>query len=450
MYNSLIVPDLRMMLAEDDQFALREFGEVLYPAVAAEVLESMEPDEVWRVLEHSPLQRQVEIFQFFTLPKQVALVEAVDRKRLSRLLEEMAADDRVDLLGRLDPERVERLLPLIAQAERNDIRKLLSYDENSAGSIMTTEYASLPEDITVREALDRLRRQAPDRETIYYIYIVDEARRLLGLISLRELILASPNTVLSDIMRRDIISVSVQDDKEDVAQQLARYDFIAIPVVDRGNQLVGIVTHDDILDVLQEEATEDAHRLGAVEPLEDSYLQTPMATIAWKRGVWLLFLSVVALVTAKVLEGYKDVSAQYDWMLLFLPLVLASGGNTGSQSATLVIRTIALGELLPRERLVMAKRELIMGLFLGGSLATVGFTAAAFWFQLGFAQAAVVGITVLLVVVMGSVAGAMLPVIFKSLGMDPALMSNPLIAALVDVLGVVIYYTVTAVVLSRG
>ena len=448
MYNSLIVPDLRLMLREGDAIGLRQFGEYLHPAVVAEVLGSMEPEEVWQVLSFSDLNLQVEIFQFFTIPQQLELVEIVDRTRLSRLLEEMAADDRDDLLGRLDPDIVERLLPLIAQAERNDIRKLLSYEENSAGSIMTTEYSSLSEDMTVTEGLAQLRQQAPDRETIYYIYIVDESRRLLGLVSLRELILANPDRKLSEIMRRDIIFVNVHDDKEEVAQQLARYDFLAIPVVDWGSHLVGIVTHDDILDVLQDEATEDAHRLGAVEPLEDSYLQTPMITIAWKRGVWLLFLSVVALITAKVLEGYKDVSARYEWMLLFLPLVLASGGNTGSQSATLVIRTIALGELPPKERVVMARRELLLGLFLGLALAMLGFFSAMFWFELGTSQSAAIGLTVLLVVMMGSVTGALLPVMFKSLGMDPALMSNPLIAALVDVLGVVIYYTVTAIMLG--
>jgi magnesium transporter len=212
--------------------------------------------------------------------------------------------------------------------------------------------------------------------------------------------------------------------------------------------LVGIITHDDVLDILQEEATEDAHRQGAVQPLEDGYLETPLRTIIWKRGVWLLFLAIVALFTAQVLRSYETASEAYVWIIWFLPLVLASGGNAGSQSATLVIRTIALGELEDRENVRMAQRELILGLGLGLALATLGFAAAVFSFGRTAIEATVVGLTVLLVVVMGTVSGALLPIGFKRLGMDPALMSNPLIAALVDVLGVIIYYSVAATLLS--
>lgn len=448
MYQSLILPDVREMIVNDDVQGMRELCEVLHPAVVAEVLEELSPTEGWTVLGHTNLERQVEIFEFVTLPKQVELVEDVQRDRLTQLLEAMAPDDRVDLLSRLEPERVERLLPLIAQAERNDIRKLLSYDEDSAGSIMTTEYASLPENVTVRDALELLRKQAPDRETIYYIYIVDEDRRLLGLVSLRELILAQPATRVGHIMRREIFSVHVDDDREEVVHELAKYDLIAIPVVDRGNQLVGIITHDDILDVVQEEATEDAYLAGAVRPFEDSYLQTPLARLAWSRGVWLLFLAVVGLVTAKVLEGYKQIFDDYDWMFMFLPLVLGSGGNTGSQSATLIIRTLALGEMDPTQTWSVARRELFIGTLLGLALASVGFVAALLFFSLSQPQAVVVSLTVWLVVIMSTVSGAMLPVVFKRFGMDPALMSNPLIAALVDVLGVVIYYKVTLLVLE--
>src|SRR5690606_24847522 len=197
------------------------------------------------------------IFQFLPLSYQIALVDSIDRQSLSRLIEEMPPDDRVDLLERMDQDEVEKLLPLVAQAERADIRKLLSYPEESAGSIMTTEYAWLPADITVQEAINRLRLQAPSRETIYYVYITDADRHLIGFLSLRHLIAARPSTKLSDVMERDVISVRVDDDQEYVAGEIAKYDFIAIPVVDNQNKLVGIVTHDDAADVLQEEATED-------------------------------------------------------------------------------------------------------------------------------------------------------------------------------------------------
>lgn len=449
MYSRLLLPDLKLMIVENDTRGLAEFCSVLHPVAVAEVLEDLDPPDVWRVLSNSPLARRVEIFEFISLSRQVELVQSLERKALSQLLEEMSSDDRADLISRMEPERVEDLLPLIAQAERSDIRKLLSYPENSAGALMTTEYASLPEEITVREALDQLRKQAPDRETIYYIYILDEGRRLDGFISLRDLILAKPNAKLADIMQRDVVSVRVGDDQEQVAQAMARYDFIAIPVVDEQNRLVGIITHDDVLDVLQEEADEDAYRLAAVEPLEDSYLDTPLKTLAWKRGVWLLFLSVVALVNAQVLQSYQQTSAEYVWMLSFLPLVLASGGNAGSQSATLIIRTIAAGEFNKRDNLRMARREVALGLALGCALAALDFLVCVTWFGRDAGQAAVVAQTVVLVVVMGTVTGAAFPIIFRHLGMDPALMSNPLISALVDIMGVFIYYTVAIVLLEH-
>lgn len=446
MYHSLLLPDLRMILEEGDTGGLKEFCEALHPAVTAEVLEGLTPQEAWRVLSTCEYELQAEILQFFSLPYQVALVESVERKQLSRLIEAMAADDRVDLLERLDPEHVENIMPLIAQAERGDIRKLLSYPEHSAGSIMTTEYASLPETITVGEALERLRRQAPNRETIYYVYIIDDNRHLHGFVSLREIILAKPATKISEIMRRDMISVRVDDDQEYVAQELGRYDFIAIPVVDNQNRLVGIVTHDDVLDVVQEEATEDAHRLGAVEPFADSYLSMPLLTLAWKRGIWLVILLGTAMITAAVLSGYEWVSVKYEWLVLFIPLVLASGGNAGSQSATLVIRAIALGEMTRRDNLRMARREFILATILGSGLMLLGFAAASCFVTVQ--QAGVVGITVFLVVVLGTCTGAMLPIVFKRLGMDPALMSNPLISALVDVLGLLTYYNVALIIMG--
>ena len=440
MYSQLLLPDLQILLLEDDADGLREFCEVFHPAATAEVLGSLSSADVWRVLSHSPLPLQVEIFQFLELPLQVTLVKDVDRDRLTQLLEEMAPDDRVDLLERMDPELVERLLPLVAQAERSDIRRLLSFPEDSAGSIMTTEYASLPEDISINEAIERLRQQAPDRETIYYVYVLDEERHLLGFVTLRELILARPDARLGDIMARSVISVRVDDDQEFVASELARYDFIAIPVVDNQNRLVGIITHDDVLDVVQQEATEDVHRLGAVEPLDDSYLSTSLLTLMWKRGVWLVLLLGAALATASVLQAFEKTSQQFAWMILFLPLVLAAGGNVGSQSATLIIRLLAIEQIDRSQNWQILNREFRLGLLLGGGLAVLGFGSALLFESVE--PATIVGVTVFLVVMLGTVAGAMLPLLFKSIGMDPALMSNPLIAGMVDVFGVVTYFSV--------
>lgn len=438
MYNPLLLPELREMLQAGDTEAMAEFCDALHPGVAAEVLESLDDAEIWEVLSHSPVNQQVQIFSFLTLARQEELVQATGRERVSALLEEMAPDDRVDLLARIDDDHVEALLPMIAQAERSNIRKLLSCAEDSAGSIMTTEYASLPEDITVAESLRRLRLQAPDRETIYYVYVLDEERRLRGFVSLQQLILAKPDALISNIMDRDVISVQVDDDREDVAHVLGRYDFLAIPVVDNRNHLVGIVTHDDVIDVLQEEATEDAHLAGAVQPLEDSYLSSSLLTIARKRGIWLVFLFGTAYLMSAFIERYKEISNEFDWMIVFIPLVIATGGNAGSQSATLVIRSLALGELEPKHWPHLARREFIIGTTLAAALAMIGFIPAMLLQDKNVAI--VVSTTVAIIVILGTMIGSLLPVAFKHVGIDPALISNPFVAALVDITGVVVYY----------
>ncbi|HIE98733.1 MAG TPA: magnesium transporter [Planctomycetes bacterium] len=466
-YSSLILPDVRQMVREEDRHGLTEFCRVLHPVVVANILEELDSRDVWVVLDHADLLLRVEIFEYIALSHQIEMVAQLDKRRLSELLEEMSPDDRVDLLSRMPHNRVEDLLPLIAQAERNDIRRLLSYDEDSAGSIMTTEYASLPANITVSDALQKLRQQAPDSETIYYIYILNSARRLEGLISLRELILARPDAVLSEIMERDVIRMGVDEDREDVAQELARYNFIAIPIVDDDDRLVGIVTHDDAIDVVQEEATEDAYRQGAVEPLRDDYEDTPLLTILWKRGIWLLVLSVVALMTAAVAGHYEQTTSEGGaraaeapsgltpaLIFLFIPLVMASGGNAGAQSATLFIRMFALqpadaavpgtGFQVDRQLIL---REFYIAAALGAVLALMDFLFVWLWFDKGVDRSLVVGLTVFLIVILGTTAGTMLPILFRRLGMDPAIMSNPLIAAIVDVLGIIIFYEVAMLLL---
>lgn len=439
--NPLLKPDLLEMLEQDDTAGMREFCRSLYPALTAEVLEDLDTGVQWRVLSQSEPEIQADIISFFPLTAQASLVDKIERDALSQLIEAMSSDDRADLLARLDEEVVESILPLVAQAERADIRKLLSYPEGSAGSVMSTEYASLPAAITVEEALARLRTLAPTRETIYYVFIVDNERRLLGILSLRRLILADRKAMLSEIMKRDVFSARVDDDEEDVARDIQRYDFLAMPIVDDHNRLVGMVTYDDAADILEAEATEDAQRQAAVAPLEDGYLDTPMFELAWKRGIWLVILLGAAFLTAGVLSLYQPAEGS-GWLVLFIPLVLASGGNAGSQSATLVIRTLALEEQGARKddlaRLI-TRKEFIVGTILGVSLATLSFLVA-FTLVDTAAKAFTVAITVFLVVVLGTVTGALLPVGFRKLGVDPAMMSNPLIAALVDVLGVVIFY----------
>ncbi|MFM8476311.1 MAG: magnesium transporter [Planctomycetaceae bacterium] len=466
-YQNLILPDVRMMLDEGDLQGLAAFCGVVHPAAVAEILEELEDPQIWIVLDHADDQLRVEIFEYLSLKRQTELVESLDSSRLSHLLEWMSADDRVDLLSRLPEARREDALRMIAQAERNEIRRLLSYDEDSAGAVMTTQYASLPAAITVQDALSRLRQQAPDSETIYYVYILGEDRHLEGFISLRQLILARPDALLSGIMQREPIRVRATEPRAVAAQLLARYNFIAVPIVDEADRLVGIVTHDDALDVVQEEATEDAYLQSAVAPLEDTYQDTPLPVILWKRGVWLLFLSVVALMNAHVIDHYRlatdggvdavaaaPAAGLTSLILLFLPLVMASGGNAGSQSATLFIRMFALQPRDSRNSrgsgidIPLVGREFLVGLSLGTALAMMDFTVAWLWFGRTPWESAVIAITVITVVSLGTSAGTLFPLLFRRLGMDPAIMSNPLIAAMIDVLGVVLFYEIGSLLLQ--
>lgn len=445
-YSSLLLPDLRISLDENDELGMREFCLALHAAIVAEVLNELTGRELWRVLRTCDAQHQADIFGFLNPSRQIEVVDVADRAELTKLLEEMAPDERVDFLSRLDAVHVEALLPLMTQADRADTRRLLSYPEGSAGSIMTTEFTSLDENLTIAEAFDQLTKQAPESETIYYIYIVDDAKRLDGIVTLRQLLVAKRTAKLVDIMRRDVISVRVDDDEEFVASELARYDILAIPVVDNQNRLVGIVTHDDAIDVIKDEAAEDAQMAAAVQPLDESYMETPLLILARKRGVWLILLLCAAFGNAALLKHYNHVEQDYSWIGWFVPLVLACGGNAGSQSATLVIREIHMRTMSRRDKMTLIWREARVALVLGLCMMTVALIGASR--LVSFPQALTVASVVCLMVLFGTVMGTMLPISFKALGMDPALMSNPLIASLSDLLGVFVFFNATLLLMS--
>lgn len=442
--NPILLPELRLMLADGDTAGLREVAEELHPATVAEFSEGLDEADIWRLIDTVPVERQAEIFPYYPLPRQVDLVKAADRAHLGPLLEWMAADNRDDLLRELDPEFVEEILPLVAKAERHDIRMLLSCPEGSAGSLMTTEYASLPADIPAGEAIARLRMQAPDSESIYYIYVLDAERHLVGFVSLRDLILAKPTALVADLMQRDVIAVRVDEPQEKVVDLLARFDFIAIPVVDDHARLVGIVTHDDVLDAVRQEATDEAQMSAAITPLGEGYLDAAITSMTWKRGVWLAILFATAAVTAMVLSTWQS---PHVWLVAFIPLVIASGGNSGNQSATLVITALSTGDCKLSDWRRILRREFALGLLLGMILAVPGYLLALAYAPTP-AQAVVIPATILSVVLIGSLVGSVLPLMFRSLGLDPALMSNPFVSAIVDVVGLVVYMGLALAVLG--
>lgn len=377
MSHPLFGPEVRQALDKNDEEAMATFCEAVHPATAAETLEGeFTSEEIWNFLQGAPVFRRAEIFSYFSPDLQVGLAEHSGRAPVARLVEAMSPDDRNHLLRRLDPAVSDQLLRLVDEADRREIAALASHGENTAGAIMTPDYAWLPGGLTVEEALERLRLQAPDRETIYYIYIVDDQRRILGVATLRELILADRRALLDNVMETRVETVQADDDREAVAQTLARYDLIAVPVVDAGGRLVGIVTHDDAVDAIVSAATEDAHRMGGVDPLEENYLETPFTTVWRKRAIWLSCLFVAELFTFTALAAFEDAIAEVVVLSLFVPLCISTGGNSGSQAATLITRALALGQAKPSEWARVLRHELLMGLALGVTLGAMGFGRA--------------------------------------------------------------------------
>jgi magnesium transporter len=316
--------------------------------------------------------------------------------------------------------------------------------------------AMLDESLSVREAMAELSHEAERLETIYYIYVVDKDLHLRGVVSTRKLVskLGKPNLRLRDLMEKDLVTVGAMDDREVVANRVAKYDLLAIPVVDNQQRLVGIITHDDVIDAVRLEATEDAQQLAAVAPLQEGYLKTGLFTLAWKRGVWLTILFVTALFTASALGYYEGKLHDWSWLVMFIPLIMSSGGNSGNQSATLVITAMATGEVTLKDWATVFWREIRVGLLLGTLLAVLG--AIISWLLTLREEEVhsyplwplVVPLTLVCVVTTGAVTGSMLPLIFKRLGLDPALMSNPFVAGLSDILGIVIYMSVSVTLLS--
>lgn len=448
MINTLFLPELREMLETNDESGLQEFCTALHPARTAEFMEGLDQIEAWRVLQYADEPLRAEIFSYFDLDRQRAMLEVEDESEVAELVASIPADDAVDLLSDLESERVETLLSLVPTGDRRDIRRLQTFAEGTAGSIMTTEAARLDEQLTVREALEQLSRQSEELETIYYIYVVDETNHLRGVLSTRMLVSAysKPETTVGQLMDTDILTVNAEDDQQEVAQIVAKYDLLAIPVVDEQRHMLGIITHDDVIDVLFEEATEDAQRIAAVEPLEESYVRTPIFTLAWKRGLWLGILFFCALLTAFALRYYEADFQRFAWLVLFIPLVIGSGGNSGAQSATLIITAMATGDVRTENWMKIVTRELATGCLLGLYLAALSLPPAMLLAPT-MGAATVLPITIVLVVLCGTFSGSILPLLFQRLGWDPALMSNPFVAGINDILGIVIYVGIARLVL---
>lgn len=462
--NMLYLPELREYLAENNAAELHEFCTALHPAATADFMEGLTPEESWAVLRYADMPTRVEIFSYFPREKQIEIIRLVNNPEIAEFIGHLAPDDRVDILEDVEPELVAQLLPLLPSEERRDILRLRAFPENTAGGVMTTEFAKLGENLTVRQALDELGQQAGELETIYYIYIVDDQDRLQGLVSARQLVskIGKPDTRLGDLMERELITVNVNEDREEVARKVAHYDLLAIPVVDRERHMLGIITHDDVIDVVVQEATEDVYLMGGMTPIEENYLDIAFSELWRKRIGWLSLLFIAEILTVAVLARYRDMIDYVVALSYFIPLCIATGGNSGSQAATLITRAIALGQVSLHDWLRVISHESLMGLALGSSLGVIAFMlltgarvfhpdpVSFFGTVSPFRLASVVAISVTLICLWGTITGSMLPLLLKRVGVDPAVASSPLVATLVDVTGMLIYMTVALALLPLG
>jgi len=446
--SNLLVPELEEAIQRD-------------PALAAELAEELRAADLAELIEG--LSHQAGVLMLGVLPETVAatvldaldgsrraqLFEHLERSKAARIADGMSADERADLFRLLPDDVSADLLVRMPKAASSDVRELLRYPEASAGGRMTTDFVALSPQLTVERAIDEVRRLAEDKETINEVYVVDPNGTLLGSVSLSALVRARAGQPLSAVMDADVVSVQAEIDQEDVARLFGHYDLLAVPVVDSSRKLLGIVTVDDVVAVLKQEQGEDIQKLGAVAPTEEGYFETDFWTFVRKRAGWLIAIFMGEILTASVLEHYEGMRRAFAAIEVFVPLIISSGGNTGSQASSLVIRGLALGEVAVSDAFRILWREVRMGLVLGLFLGTIGLFRALFVGHSGGGGMAVaVGLALIACVTFGSVAGAVLPLIIKRLGFDPAVSSGPFIASLVDVAGIVIYLRIAILILG--
>jgi magnesium transporter len=448
---SLLGPDLKQVLKEDPE-EVRSLLAELHAEDVADLVAELEPDEAAELLARLPAEEAAPIFERLEGDEQEELVELMPADSVAQIASEMASDERADLFSVLPEAMGEKIFEKLEKVDpeaAEDVREIEKYPETSAGHLMTTSYVSVPPTVNVADALNAIRAYGKEsKEPIYNVYVLDPEEKLLGLASLRELILASPTESLAEIMRVNVITVPAEEDQEEVARKMSKYDLNAMPVVNAKGALLGVITIDDIVDVLTQEVTEDAQRIGGVEPLDMPYFKTSFLEFIKRRGVWLVILFVEEFFTQTALRYYDPVFEAIKGASYYVPLLISTGGNSGSQSATLVIRGLAVGEIRPRDFLRIFVREAGMGLVLGIGLGVIGFGRVLMYRDQHINFALTVGFTLVGIVMTGCTVGSMLPLILKRFGVDPATSSTPFIASLVDVIGIIVFVNIAKIVMA--
>ena len=409
----------------------------LHPATLADLMDEFEDEDILPIFNTLDLDQKVAVFHHLSDSTQQHLATTMKFQRLVKLVSLMSHDDRVDLLQNLDDELSETVIRSLAKAEREDVLRLSTHEEGTAGAVMTSDYVWVYRDSSVREAIKKIKREAPDKETIYTIYVLGDNRELVGFVSLRELMLATLNDKVEDLMTTDLISVNVTDSQEESAELLSKYDLIAIPVQDDNGRLLGIITFDDVMDVLEEEATDDFHKMGSVSLGKLSLNDASIWVMILKRAPWLLILVFMNIFSGAIIAFYETTIDAMVALVFFLPLLIGSGGNAGAQAATLMVRALATGSVRMKDWFRLLGKEIFIALGIGLIMAIAVSGIGFYWG--GIEVTAIVSGTMVVVVLFGSLVGMSLPFGLQIMNLDPATASAPLVTSIADIGGVLIY-----------
>lgn len=439
---ALLAPDILAMLEESPGDVAAETEE-MHPRDLADVAEAMTMEQIADLLRALPAARAADVLEYIDEEIRTELLEQMSASQAAQLFSEMTPDDRADVIEELEESRADEILSAITDETRQETERLLAYEPDTAGGLMTTEFVTVPETMSVEDALLHIRVLARGKrsEAMHAIYTVDASGVLTGVMSLRELLAAPEGVTAGDIARTEVVTVPVSADRAEVARATTEYDLVAVPVIDPARRVLGVVTVDDVIDAIVEEQTEDVQKLGAVQPLDAPYFQASFFSLARKRGGWLVLLFIEEMFTGTALRHYNSLLEASTALMFFVPLIISSGGNSGSQSATLITRGLAVGDVALGDVFRVLRRELGQGILLGAFLGLIGLGRALMWGN-GMGMAQVVALTLLAVVVTGTVVGAMLPLALRRVGFDPAVASSPFVASLVDVAGIVIYFNI--------
>ncbi len=462
MLGTLLGPEIKEMIARRDFAGLRETFADFPPAEAGEVIAELPEEErvvLFRILPHA---LAADVFEYLDSDAQEALLKAMGTAQAASILNEMSPDDRTALLEELPGAAVVQMLQLLSPEEKKVAQALLNYPEGSVGRLMTPDFISVRDDWTIQRVLDHIRANGRDSETLNVVYVTDERGRLIDDVRIREFLLRPTDTLVRDIHDSSFVALRATDPGETALETFKKYDRNTLPVTDSEDKLLGIVTIDDMLDVQEEQTTEEIQKLGGTEALDEPYMEAPLWELVKKRAVWLVVLFLGEMLTTTVMVGFQVQLEKAVVLTFFLPLIMSAGGNSGSQASTLIIRAMSLGEVRLRDWWRVMKKEIASGLILGGILAVIGFLRIVMWVQLsvhlfhatnpyGIHYVSVgiaVAIAVLGVVLWGTISGSMLPLILKRLGLDPATSSAPFVATLVDVTGLIIYFYAATLILT--